>query len=177
MGRPSRSCPRRRSMTFDSDERDSPDPLRPRPPRRRRLRAPSLADWSPDGPDVGPDPRPDDRPVDWPARDPPGMVTAGRVDGGAGRVSPIWGRRTTARAPASASGRPSPARSGISGDSGGPASGFSGRFGRERLRPPRDPRRRFLFVPPGREFASGWFVFPELAFSRFVPRFGSGFES
>ena len=141
-----------------SADRDSLDP-RPRPPRRRRRLPPSEpAPLGADPPEFAVPPPEFRLGFGPPARAPPGIVTVGLADGGAGRVSPICGRRTTASDPAAASGRPSRARSGSSRswsddcwpDESRPSS--FGRPDRERLRPPRDPRRLFLRAasPAGR---------------------------
>lgn len=71
---------------------------------------------------------------------------------GAGRVSPICGRRTTAAAAALGSvTRPSLGTSGMSTSSDGRRASDDERWAAPpllRLRPPRDPRRRFLAAPP-----------------------------
>jgi hypothetical protein len=143
-GRPLRSLPRRRSRVSSSSSTGSSRPTapsttrldpaaRPRPPRRRRRRA--VPPGSPSAPSPSPSPSRSER-------------------DGAGRVSPIrGGRRTVARSPASAEGRPSPGRSGRSGrasSAGAPVAGPAvlspgdapGDAGRRPPRPPRDPRRR-----------------------------------
>jgi hypothetical protein len=87
---------------MSSRARPWPEP-RPRPPRRRRRRAPPPSS----------------------ARSPASGPSDGRLTSspGAGRVSPILGRRTVARSPASADGRPSARRSGRSGRASSEAAG------------------------------------------------------
>src|SRR5687768_4120782 len=117
-----------------STGRAPPPPLlRPRPPRRRRFRCPASS---------------------------AGSASAAGAGSGAGRLSPIRGLRTSARSAASGDGRPSLMRSGRSSGrrSASPsavlAAARAARAAAFRLRPPREPRRRFLWGAEGPSPAS-----------------------